>query len=256
MTLKKVFVTALSALLLLGSFSSAAFAQSSLSRIRGTVMDSQGAVVPGAEVVVKDNATDTEYKTKSGDDGSFTVAALPVSTYTVTASFAGFKQTVVSGVKTIVAETVAVEVKLEAGATSESVTVTGGAEVLQKETTAIGSVITGRQISELPFTSRNALDLVMYLPGTSTPGRPRTSSVNGAPAGFAQHHARRVERSGQPDQVLRRLLYLHSPQHRCCCISTTSPSTGSAGEGAVQIKFVTKSGTNQYHGVVSAAVVL
>src|SRR6185295_422000 len=100
MTLKKVSVTALSVLLLLGSFSSAAFAQTSLSRIRGTVMDAQEAIVPGAEVVVQDNATDNEYKTKSGDDGSFTVPALPVSLYTVTASFTGFKQTVLSGVKT------------------------------------------------------------------------------------------------------------------------------------------------------------
>ena len=250
---KKVLVTALSALLLLGSFSSAAFAQSSLSRIRGTVMDSQGAVVPGADVVVKDTATDTEYKTKSGEDGSFTVPALPVSIYTVTVSFAGFKQTVVAGVKTIVAETVNVEVRLEAGAASESVTVTGGAEVLQKETTTIGSTITGRQISELPFTSRNALDLVMNLPGTSTPGRPRTSSVNGLPQGSLNIT---LDGLNVQDNLIRSgdgfFTYIRPSTDAVAevTVSTTSPGAESAGEGAVQIKFVTKGGTNQYHGNV------
>lgn len=250
---KKVFVTALSALLLLGSFSGAAFAQTSLSRIRGTVMDSSGAVVPGADVVVKDNATGTEYKTKSGDDGSFTVPALPVSMYTVTASFAGFKQTVVSDVKTIVAETVNVEVKLEAGAASESVTVTGGAEILQKETTTIGSTITGRQISELPFTSRNALDLVMNLPGTSTPGRPRTSSVNGLPQGSLNIT---LDGLNIQDNLIRSgdgfFTYVRPSTDAVAevTVSTATPGAESGGEGAVQIKFVTKGGTNQYHGNV------
>ncbi|MEK6302620.1 MAG: carboxypeptidase-like regulatory domain-containing protein [Acidobacteriota bacterium] len=254
MTLKKVFVTALSALLLLGSFSSAAFAQTaSSSRIRGTVMDSQGAVVPGADVVVKDKATGTDYKLKSGEDGSFTLPGIPVSIYTVTASFAGFKQTIVSDVKSIIGETVNVEVRLEAGAASESVTVTGGAEVLQKETTTIGSTITGRQISELPFTSRNALDLVMNLPGTTTPGRPRTSSVNGLPQGSLNIT---IDGLNMQDNLIRSgdgfFTYIRPSTDAVAevTVSTATPGAESAGEGAVQIKFVTKGGTNQYHGNV------
>src|SRR6185295_15230472 len=135
--------------LMLSSLSIGAVAQTTASsRIRGTVMDSQGAVVADADIVIKYNETASEFKLKSSDDGSFTLPSLPLATFTVTVGAVGFKQTVVQNVKTIVGETVNVEVVLETGSANESVTVTSGAEVLQKETTTVGATITGRQISE------------------------------------------------------------------------------------------------------------
>ena len=249
---KRVIVTALSVLLILSSLGSMGFAQTT-SAIRGTVMDSQGAVVPGADVVVTNNEMGNDYKLKSGEDGSFALPGLRVATFTVTVNAPGFKQTIVPDVKTIVGDTVNVEVKLEPGAASESVTVTGGAEVLQKETTAIGSTITGRQISELPFTSRNALDLVLNLPGTSTPGRPRTSSVNGLPQGSLNIS---LDGLNVQDNLIRSgdgfFTYIRPSTDAVAevTVSTATPGAESAGEGAVQIKFVTKGGTNQYHGNV------
>src|SRR6266850_3680430 len=100
--LARVVTCTLSMMLILSSFSSMALAQTSLSRISGTVMDSSGAVVPNADVVVKNNETGAEYKTKSGDDGSFVVPGLPVGVYTVTATSSGFKSTAVTDVKTVV----------------------------------------------------------------------------------------------------------------------------------------------------------
>src|ERR1051325_1093039 len=139
MLIKKVFVSVLSLLLMLGSLSSIALSQTTASsRISGTVMDSQGAVVPNADVVIKNNDTGLEYKLKSGEDGSFTLPSLMVATFTVTVTSSGFKTTTVTNDKTIVGETVSVEVKLEAGAANESVTIQGGAEVLQTESTPVG----------------------------------------------------------------------------------------------------------------------
>ncbi|HWN99171.1 MAG TPA: carboxypeptidase-like regulatory domain-containing protein, partial [Blastocatellia bacterium] len=254
MKIKKVLVTALSALLLLSSLTSVGLAQTgALSRIRGTVMDSQGAVVPGADVVVTNTEMGNDYKLKSGEDGSFVLPGLRVSTFTITVTAPGFKQAVVPDVKTIVGEAVNVEIKLEPGAASESVTVTGGAEVLQKETTTVGSTITGRQISELPFTSRNALDLVLNLPGTSTPGRPRTSSVNGLPQGSLNIT---LDGLNMQDNLIRSgdgfFTYIRPSTDAVAevTVSTATPGAESGGEGAVQIKFVTKGGTNQYHGNV------
>ncbi|HEX8091093.1 MAG TPA: TonB-dependent receptor [Blastocatellia bacterium] len=252
MILKKFFGITLSVLLALGSLSSLGLAQTApTSRIRGTVADAQGAVVPNADVVIKNNETGQEYKIKSGDDGSFTLPSLQVSMFTVTVTAQGFKQTVVTEVKTIVGETVNVDVKLEAGVPTESVTVTSGAEVLQKETTSVGSTITGRQISDLPFTSRNALDLVLSLPGTSTPGRPRTSSVNGLPQGSLNIT---LDGLNVQDNLIRSgdgfFTFIRPSTDAVAevTVSTATPGAESAGEGAVQIKFVTKSGTNQYHG--------
>ena len=59
----------------------------------------------------------------------------------------------------------------------------GGGELIQTQSATIGTTLTGRQITDIPTASRNALDLVLALPGTSTVGRPRQSSVNGLPKG-------------------------------------------------------------------------
>ena len=249
---KRIFVYGLMFLLLLGSLPVAGLAQvTTTSRISGTVMDAAGALVPNAEVVIRNEQTGAEYKARAGDDGSFVVPSLPIAIYTVTASAQGFKQTAVTNVKTIAGETVNVEVRLEAGAPSETVTITGGAEVLQKETTAVGATITGRQITDLPFTSRDALDLVMTLPGTATPGRPRSSSVNGLPQGSLNIT---IDGLNVQDNLIRSgdgFFTFVRPRIDAIeevSVTTANPGAESAGEGAVQIKFVTKGGTNEYHG--------
>jgi carboxypeptidase family protein len=254
MLMKKVTVSLLSLLLMLASLNSLGLAQTtSASRISGTVMDSQGAVIPNADVVIKNNETGAEFKLKSGEDGSFVLPGLRLGTFTVTVSSSGFKQTVIPDVQTVVGDTVVVEVRMQPGAASETVTVTGGAEVLQKESTTVGSTITGRQISELPFTSRNALDLVLNLPGTTTPGRPRTSSVNGLPQGSLNIT---LDGLNVQDNLIRSgdgfFTYIRPSTDAVgeVTVSTATPGAESAGEGAVQIKFVTKGGTNQYHGNV------
>src|ERR1041384_4015446 len=252
--LARVVTSSLSLLLIISSFSGMALAQTSASsRISGTVMDSAGAVVPNADVMIKNNETGAEFKLKSKEDGSFILPSLPLAVYTVTATAPGFKTTTITDVKVVVGDTVNVEVKLETGATSESVTVTGGAEVLQKESTTIGATITGRQISELPFAQRNALDLVLNLPGTSTPGRPRTSSINGLPQGSLNIT---IDGLNVQDNLIRSgdgfFTYIRPSSDSVAevTVSTATPGAESGGEGAVQIKFVTKSGTNQYHGNV------
>lgn len=76
-----------------------------------------------------------------------------------------------------------VNVVLELGNPQETVTVVGGGELIQTQSATIGTTLTGRQITDIPTASRNALDLVLALPRTSTVGRPRQSSVNGLPKG-------------------------------------------------------------------------
>lgn len=249
---RKAAVYALTALLALGSFASFANAQIvATGRISGTVMDPQGAIVPTAEVVVKNDETGNEYKLKVGDDGTFIVAQLPIATYTVTVTAPGFKQTIVTNVKTQVGLSSTLQITLEVGAASETVTVTGGAEVLQRETTNVGSTISGRQITELPFSSRDALDLVMTLPGTATVGRPRSSSVNGLPKGAlnisldginAQDNFLRTT-DGFFTYIRPRIDAIEEVQ-----VSTATPGAEASAGGAVHIRFVTKGGTNEYHG--------
>src|SRR5262245_33143257 len=100
------------------------FAQNS-SALSGVVTDSNGAVIEGATVVVKDEATGTTFTTKTVGNGSFVVPALGNGVYSVGVSAPGFKQIVTSGVKVHAGSPASVRVVLEVGATSESVTVQG-----------------------------------------------------------------------------------------------------------------------------------
>lgn len=250
--LARVVICTLSTLLILGSFSGLGSAQvTTTGRISGIVMDQQGAVIRNADVTVRNNDTGAEYTSKSGEEGTFFISALPVSTYTVTVTAQGFKQTKVTDVKIDVGKSATVEVRLEVGAASESVTVTGGAEVLQRDTTNIGSIISGRQITELPFTSRDALDLVLTLPGTTTPGRPRSSSINGLPKGALFIS---LDGINAQDNFLRTSdAFFTYIRPRIDAIeqvevSTSTPGAEAAAGGAVHIRFVTKGGSNEYHG--------
>jgi Carboxypeptidase regulatory-like domain/TonB dependent receptor len=250
--LAKAVTCTLSMLLILSSFSGLARAQvTTTGRISGIVMDQQGAVIRNAEVLVTNTETGAEYRAKSGEEGTFFISALPVATYMVAVTAQGFKQTKVTDVKIEVGKSATVEVRLEVGAASESVTVTGGAEVLQRDTTNIGSIISGRQITELPFTSRDALDLVLTLPGTTTPGRPRSSSINGLPKGALFIS---LDGINAQDNYLRTsdafFTYIRPRVDAIeeVEVSTSTPGAEASAGGAIHIRFVTKGGSNDYHG--------
>ena len=150
--------------------------------ISGTVTDQTGAVVPGANVTVKGEAGQ-QYTAVTKGDGVYTIPGVPAGspTYTVTITAPSFKTAVIQNVKVDVATPATVNAQLEPGNINETVVVASGAEVLQTETATVGSTITGRQILETPIQSRDALDLVTTLPGTTTTGVVRTSSINGLP---------------------------------------------------------------------------
>lgn len=230
-----------------------ALAQVSTSgKISGTITDIRGDVVPGAAITITNAATNFEYTTVSNQDGFFVVTALPAGVYTVRVNAPGFKQTLVRDVKLDISAAVTVNVKLEVGEVTEVVTVEGGREVLlNKSSQTITSTIGGRAITELPFVSRDALDLLLTLPGTATPGTPRTSSVNGLPKGALDIS---FDGINVQDNYLRSsdgFFTIIRPRIDAIeevSVTTSNPGADSAGDGAVKIKFVTRGGTNEWHG--------
>lgn len=239
-------------LALLLSSAPAAFAQITTSgRLTGVVTDTQGAVVTGAEVVAVSNETKQEFRVTSSDEGGWAIPSAPNGTYTVTVSAPGFKKTVVQSVKVDVGQPTTVNASLEPGGANEEVVVTAGGELLQKEDTSVSTTITGRQISELPFATRDALQLVLTLPGVQTPGAPRTSSINGLPKGSVNLT---LDGANIQDNFLRSSdgfftqIQPKSDAVQEVTVSTAVPGAESAGEGAVQVRFVTKSGTPEFHG--------
>src|SRR6266852_1829075 len=220
-------------------YSTSALAQTTTSSLEGTVTDPSGAAVAGSQVQARNINTGQTFNATANERGVWTVTAVPTAIYRVTAT--------AQGVKTSAAP----DVKVELGSITETVEVTGAAEILQTSTATVASTLTGRQINELPFMSRNALELIITQPGTSTPGTPRTSSINGLPKGSMNIT---LDGINIQDNLLRSDDgFYTSVQPRQDAIEevtlvTAAAGAESLGEGAAQVKFVTKSGTNNWHG--------
>src|ERR1051326_3766579 len=231
-----------------------AFGQvSTTGSIAGTVTDAQGAVVINATVTSKNKATGKETTAQTNDNGSYKIPVVEApGVYTITVqATSGFKTANITDVKVDVGTPATVNVVLEVGSAQETVTVVGGGELLQTQSATVGTTLTGRQITDLPTASRDALDLVLAMPGTTTVGRPRQSSVNGLPKGALNIT---LDGINVQDNLLKSndgfFTYVRPRTDAISevTVSTATPGAESSAEGAVQIKFVTQGGTNEYHG--------
>jgi hypothetical protein len=216
--------------------------------IVGAVVDANGAAVPAATVVVK-GAGGQEFTVVTNDSGIYRVPSVASGVYTVTITAPNFKRSVVEDVKVDVGLPSTVNITLQTGEVSETVVVTGGGEVLQTQTATVGSTITGRQIIETPVASRDALDLVGMLPGTASVGAPRRSSINGLPKGSLSITIDGVD---VQDNLLRSsdgyFTYVRPRLDAIeeVTVNSSNPGSEGGGDGAVQIKFVTRRGNNDY----------
>jgi len=155
----------------------AARAQQDTATLTGEVKDATGAVVSQAVVTITNIATNISVKTETNESGSYTVPSLRPGDYTVTVEKSGFNKTLRSGVTLQVNQFTRIDVTLQTGQVSEVVEVTGGAPLLETETSSRGSVIDRRKIVDLPLNGRDYNQLALLSPGV-LPGTPRLASVN------------------------------------------------------------------------------
>ncbi len=240
----------LAAICLLGSTELVAQVSSS-GQLVGTVSDQTGAVIGGAIVKVKDTATGALIETKSSAEGHFSVASLRPGSYTVTVTMTGFKAAEYRDVKIVVGQVYDLSAKLEIGAVESTVVVEAGAEVLETVSTTVGTTITGKNITQLPLVSRSVLDLAVLMPGASTVGRTRDTSFMGLPKGAINIT---LDGINAQDNVLKSndgfftIVNARIDAIEEFSIATAGQGSEQSGEGAVQIRFETKRGSNQYHG--------
>ena len=147
---------------------SAAFAQSERGTITGTIVDSSGAIVPGARITVTNTLTNVASSTLSTETGSYTVASLPVGEYTLRVDKAGFSSAVLSGITLNAASTLRADVKLEVGTAMQTVEVNASAQLLTTESAKTSVTVTNRLVDELPLvvggTLRSPFDLAALTP--------------------------------------------------------------------------------------------
>lgn len=231
----------------------AAAAQVTTGRLTGSVTDPQGGAVPGAQITVSEPQIGRTFSTTTNERGDWAIPSVPPAQYRVSATAPGFKTTVIEDVVVEAGLPSTVNITLELGAVVETVEVEGGAEVLQTTTATVSSTLTGRQINELPFVTRNVLELIVTQPGTQTPGTPRTSSINGLPKGSMNIT---LDGINIQDNLLRSDdAFFATMQPKTDAVAEVTVQTAalgaeSSGEGAAQIKFITKSGTNNFRGGV------
>jgi hypothetical protein len=156
------------------------FAQLDTGTILGTVTDATGAVLPGTSVAVENMRTGVTRKLLTNERGAYVAPALPVGTYSVTASLAGFKETTVGGIVLQVGDRINVDVSLEPGNLAESVTVSGQAALVDTASSTLGGVVGFEQIQDLPINGRSISDFLVLVPGTVTTGNGAQKSVGGA----------------------------------------------------------------------------
>ena len=232
--------------------STAAWAQgTSTTSITGIVQDAQGGAVPGATVVIKNNGTNAVINTVSNEQGTFTANSIDPGTYTVTVSLMGFKTAVLNDVVVTAQVPANVRARLEVGGLEEMVVVTGASEIVQTTASAVSTTLNLTQISNLPLTSRNALDFITFLPGVNTPGGNRDSTVNGLPQsainltvdGMSVQDNHLKTGDGFFARMSPRLDAVES-----VTVTTAANGADASGQGAVQVRFTTRSGTNTFSG--------
>src|SRR5205085_9733301 len=155
-------------LVLVGAMFFTAYAQTTtVGTISGTVRDEKGAIVPKAEVSIQSEGTGTSRTVTSDDNGFYLAPSLPAGLYTISTAPRGFKKTMASGVDLHVAENRVVNLDLQVGQVTETVTVSSDASPVETRSGEISSLITEKQVTELPLNGRNYAQLALMVPGIS-----------------------------------------------------------------------------------------
>jgi hypothetical protein len=246
-------VTVIVTLLLL---SIQAVPQNATGRIIGTIIDPQGATLPGAKVVVTNTDTSARWETVTGPDGTYQVLNLAIGNYRVTVEHEGFTKVVSPAQSLGINQSLRLDIRMIVGAVSQTVTVGATSGQVETVNPTVGGTVTGATIQNLPLNGRDTLDLALTEPGV-TPALP---SVFGAtvPTG-------KVSVAGGRDNSITYLLNGGNNTSVSYGIPVMDPNPdtvaefrvlennytaeyGRSGGGIVTV--VTKSGTNQLHGSV------
>lgn len=253
-------------LALVCAFSSSLWAQEFRATLVGRVSDPSGAGVGNATVTAKNVQTNVETPATTGDEGNFTIPFLAPGTYNVTATGAGFKQSIRENIVLQVGANVTVDFALQVGDVAEQVTVTGDQPLLEEATATRGGVIENLRITELPLSGRNPFNLANLTPGVVFAGNQQFTRPfdNGDNARFSINGGVRQSNEfiidGAPDNAVtdtqgnrtrgdQNIAYIptvDATQEFKIVTNFYDAQYGRTGGGVISVS--TKSGTNDFHG--------
>jgi hypothetical protein len=228
--------------------------------IGGRVSDGLGAVVPGASVVVRNLATGREQSTVTDRSGRYQFLALMPGTYSVTAAGKGFHDSEAL-VRVLVGNTTAQDLRLEVGASGETVKVTGTMPLLRPTEASASTVLDRSLIDDLPLNGRRYTDFTILTPNTSYDGDTGLVSLAGQQGGEDSGYANgngssafTVDGSNATNNYFAdiigryRIPYLYGEDAIQEFQVSVSPYSAVYGGGAGFVNAVTRSGSNDFHG--------
>ncbi|MGA2949053.1 MAG: carboxypeptidase regulatory-like domain-containing protein [Candidatus Sulfotelmatobacter sp.] len=238
------------------------WAQYTTARLSGIVSDPSGAVVAGATITVQEVGTGYTQSTNSTSAGQYLFPSLPVGTYQITVSMAGYTSYVQKGIVLSLGQAAAQDVQLRVGRVEQQVVVNANSSLVTTDSATVGQLIDQREISQLPLNGRDVQQLVFLAPGTTNvtanycaanceggvfPSE-QYAKVNGGGANGVNYLLDGVDAN---DTYINANVPFPNPdaiQEFNLITGNMSASFGNAIGGVVNV--VTKSGTDQIHGDV------
>jgi hypothetical protein len=257
----------------------AGIAQAETATLQGTVVDPQGAVIAGASVKITNTATSETKSVRTNRSGEFAAVGLKPGTYAVHAEHVGFSSLDMNGVVLNVGARVEMPLHLAIGNTTDTVTVEGGDEQLVTTSAAVSTVVSQQEVANMPLNGRSFQDLMLMVPGVNT-ANPQTGEpthengvsviqvngdsgysnafmVDGVSANFGSGNeggfAGIAGAGGLAASTIlgttQALVPVDDLQE--FRVETNSYAAEYGGYSGGQFVFVTRSGTNQFHGSAS-----
>ncbi len=254
--MRKLFLTLFLALTLLPLHAQ----QRGSAGIYGSVVDSQGAVLPGAKVTAVHVATNQVRLAVANSEGQFLFAVLPVGEYKISVEQAGFKKSEQTGLVLQVNDNLRVDVRLEVGDVTTTVNVAASAVAVETSSATLTETVDSKRVVDLPLNGRNLADLTLLVPGVQA-----AIGVNGDVEGssYSARGSKELSVNGSRQNNIKYTLdggdnndnlfnanlafpFPDAVQEFSVQTANMGLEIGKSSGGAVNI--VTKSGTNQYHG--------
>ncbi|NUN04047.1 MAG: carboxypeptidase regulatory-like domain-containing protein, partial [Bryobacteraceae bacterium] len=239
-----------------------ALGQESRGSIVGRVLDSSGAVIPGATVTATNQNTNVAVNAQTNDQGNYQILFLIPGVYKVTAALPGFKTFVKENIELRVNDRIGLDMRLEVGDVTENVVVSAEAPLLQTATADVGLVVDNRRISELPLAHGNASSLIMLTPGVNMSypagmkwqdpmrvAQTTMMSVQGAPFGSTEFTMDGVPNTQSSNADRGQGISNQPPADAIQEFKVETSFDASVGHtSGTLINTVIKSGTNDLHG--------
>jgi len=230
--------------------------------ISGTIRDEKGAVVPRTDVTIQGEGG-TSRTVHSDDDGFYLAASLPAGRYTVSTAPSGFKKTVAEAVDLHVGENKVVNLDLQVGQVTEVVTVSSDAQPVETRSGGLGSLISEKQVTELPLNGRNYAQLALMVPGVSPVTQAGAGGAFGTAGTGLDSHVDMSVNGNQSNANMWTVDGVNNMDVGSNATLLVFPSIDSIQEFRVErnsfsaeygqaqgavINLITKGGSNQFHG--------